>query len=126
MIKKVIVPRFDPVKLLGELTAIPSLQPRARENGMIEAVVRISGANLEMPDDADVTAVDAVIAAHDPKPLPAPVPGKRIRTLLARIETDLPDATTVNKLLAVVVKQHRVIKALARVAIERDFDPDTN
>lgn len=124
MIRKVILPRFHAPKLLAELTAIPSLQPRTRQNGMVEAVVRISGAELEIPDDADVAAVDAVIAAHAATPPPDPVPGKRIRTLLDRIETDLPDATTVNKLLAVVVKQHKVIKALARVVIERDFDPD--
>lgn len=58
------------------LDQIPALQPSMGADGKLTAVMSISGDGvelcLEVPDDADVAAIEAVIAAHDPTPPPPP------------------------------------------------------
>jgi hypothetical protein len=72
----------DLTKLHDELiAAIPSLAPVPMDDppfpGALRPVMTVEGSGdnvwLTVPDDTDVAAVDAVIAAHDPTP-PAPAP----------------------------------------------------
>lgn len=65
-------------KLLDELlAAIPALRPvPAGDGGLPVAVLHLWGdgdsITLEVPDAVDEAAVTAVVAAHDPTPLPVP------------------------------------------------------
>lgn len=75
--KRISYPSGNPIKLVDELAAVPSLAPIVLENGWKEARFQIGsddrgGVWLIVPDDADDAAIAAVLAAHDPTPAPVP------------------------------------------------------
>lgn len=58
------------------LAAIPALRPIPNDDGKLVVVMRVEGRGddiwLTVPDDADETAIAAVVDAHDPTPRPVP------------------------------------------------------
>ena len=74
-------------KLHGELLTTPTLQPITNTHGKREAVLLLSGGDddiwLTVPDDADESAIQAVVDAHDPTPPPPPEPPPHVKTLRA-------------------------------------------
>jgi hypothetical protein len=59
------------------LAALPALRPIAGPDGQPAAILLVEGLpdgvlRLTVPDDADAAAITAVVAAHDPTPLPVP------------------------------------------------------
>ena len=81
-------------QLHDELLSIEALKPVPGASGRNEAVIRVEGKDdvitLSVPDDADEGAIQAIIDAHSPRAIPAPV-DRAVLKQRVRSATSLPE-----------------------------------
>jgi hypothetical protein len=88
------------------LAAIPPLRPTTGPGGIDVAVMLVEGDDthvwLTVPDNANERAIAAVVAAHDPTPLPpGPTQAELFDGVVAQAQQALTKAATVDQIKAV-------------------------